>query len=228
MTVSEYYLICFIVGFGLSALSFLIGVIHFHIHLPFHLHIPGIGMGGVGHAPGVSAGHAGHAHAGGGHGTSTSGGGGELPYVNFGTVTAFLAWFGGMGFLLTRHTHLYFWSALLLSGVAGLVGATLVFMLVSKLLVEHEHEMDPYENHPLGALGRVVSTIREGGTGEIIFVQGERRMTSGARAEDGTAIAKGTEVVVTKYEKGIAYVRTWEEVNAEVDAKTTHSSHQRA
>ncbi len=77
----------------------------------------------------------------------------------------------------------------------------------------------------MGALGRVVSPIREGGTGEIIFVNGERRMTSGARAEDGSAIAKGTEVVVTKYEKGIAYVRTWDEVNAEVDAAGQSHGH---
>jgi membrane protein implicated in regulation of membrane protease activity len=218
MTVSDYYLTCFIVGFGLSALSFLLGVVNFHIHLPFHLHLPGFGDG-VGHVPHVHVGHAGHVHAsGGGHGHAQGGCGSELPYINFGTVTAFLAWFGGMGYLLTRHTHLVFWSALFLSGVAGLVGSTAVFVLVNNLLVKHEHELDPYENHPLGALGRVVSSIREGGTGEIIFVQGERRMTSGARAEDGSAISKGTEVVVTKYEKGIAYVRTWEEVNAEIDA----------
>ena len=39
----------------------------------------------------------------------------------------------------------------------------------------------------------------------------EKRRVCGARSEDGSAIAKGTEVVVTRYEKGIAYVRPWEE-----------------
>ena len=28
---------------------------------------------------------------------------------------------------------------------------------------------------------------------------------------DGSAIAKGSEVIVTRYEKGIAYVRRWDE-----------------
>ena len=33
--------------------------------------------------------------------------------------------------------------------------------------------------------------------------------------EDGTAILKGTEVVVTRYERGIAYVRPWSEMAGE-------------
>ena len=38
------------------------------------------------------------------------------------------------------------------------------------------------------------------------------RRVAGARSEDGTAIAKGAEVVVQRYEKGIAYVRRWEDM----------------
>jgi hypothetical protein len=33
----------------------------------------------------------------------------------------------------------------------------------------------------------------------------------GARTEDGSAIDKGAEVVISRYEKGIAYVKPWEE-----------------
>ena len=33
-----------------------------------------------------------------------------------------------------------------------------------------------------------------------------------ARSDDGQAISKGTEVVITRYEKGIAYVRRWDEL----------------
>jgi hypothetical protein len=39
----------------------------------------------------------------------------------------------------------------------------------------------------------------------------------GARAEDGSQILKGTEVVVTRYERGIAYVRPWSEMAGEED-----------
>ena len=34
-----------------------------------------------------------------------------------------------------------------------------------------------------------------------------------ARGENGEAIPKGVEVVVTRFEKGIAYVRRWEEIS---------------
>ena len=58
-------------------------------------------------------------------------------------------------------------------------------------------------------------SIREGGTGEIVYSQVGTRRVCGARSEDGSAIAKGTEVVVTRYEKGIAYVRLWSEMSGE-------------
>jgi hypothetical protein len=54
-------------------------------------------------------------------------------------------------------------------------------------------------------------TIRENGTGEIIFPLGGSRRCSGARSEDGALIEKGAEIVIARYEKGIAYVRRWEE-----------------
>ena len=38
MTWSHFYLLCFLVGFSLSVLSFLAGAIH--IHLPFKMHLP--------------------------------------------------------------------------------------------------------------------------------------------------------------------------------------------
>jgi hypothetical protein len=40
---------------------------------------------------------------------------------------------------------------------------------------------------------------------------GARRSTP-ARSEDGTPIQKEEEVFVARYEKGVAYVRRWEEV----------------
>jgi len=49
------------------------------------------------------------------------------------------------------------------------------------------------------------------------------RRVCGARSEDGSAITKGTEVVVTRYEKGIAYVRLWSELSGELDEAATDS-----
>ncbi len=55
--------------------------------------------------------------------------------------------------------------------------------------------------------------MRENGTGEMIFSQDGVRRAASARSEDGRPIAKGVEVVVTRYERGIAYVRPWEEIS---------------
>lgn len=54
-------------------------------------------------------------------------------------------------------------------------------------------------------------TIRPNETGEVIFEQHGIRHSAGARSEDGTAIEKGAEVVISRYEKGIAYVKKWDE-----------------
>ena len=63
MTWSDIYLLCFLVGFSLSVLSFLAGAVH--IHLPFKMHLPFHGgHAGGGHVGGHFGGNAaGHGHA---------------------------------------------------------------------------------------------------------------------------------------------------------------------
>jgi hypothetical protein len=78
-----------------------------------------------------------------------------------------------------------------------------------------EVPLDPADYDMIGVLGRTTISIRPGGTGELVFTQGGTRHAAGARSEDGAAIPKGTEVIVTRYEKGIAYVRSFEDALAE-------------
>jgi membrane-bound ClpP family serine protease len=203
MTILDLYLICFVVGFLLSVLSFVFG--NLHLHLPhFHFHL------GHAHVP-----HAPHAPHGGAHGAGV----GELPVINFGTITAFLAWFGGIGYLLTKYSSWMATISLLVAIFGGMIGAAIVFFMVSKLLMKHDKPLDPADYEMVGVLGRICSSIREGGTGEIIYSQQGTRNTCGARSENGTAIAKGVEVVVTRYEKGLVYVRPWEEMEREMDER---------
>ena len=187
MTWVDFYLGCFVVGFVLSAASFLFGNGHLHLH-----------HGGGAH------GHFGHGR---GHGR-----GGHFSFFNFGTGAAFLAWFGGTGFLLARYSSVWVWFGLGLAIVAGLAGAAVVFWFVGKVLLASERDLDPADYDPIGALGRLSSVIRAGGTGEMIYSQQGSRRSIAARSEEGTAIAKGTEVVITRYERGIAYVRPWDEL----------------
>jgi hypothetical protein len=212
MTWADFYLICFAIGFLLSAISFLGGGFRWHVHLP-HLphggaHIP------VGHVPG---GH-GPSGSGGGHGPATRGGGkasSDVSFFNFTSLTAFLAWFGGTGFLITRFSSVWFALGLVLSLGAGLVGAGIVFLFLTRVLISPEENMDAADYEMVGVLGRTSLPIRVEGTGEIIYSQAGTRRTCGARSENGSAIEKGAEIVVTRYEKGIAFVRRWEEMHGE-------------
>jgi membrane protein implicated in regulation of membrane protease activity len=195
MTWTDFYLVCFLVGLILTAVSFLFG--HAHIHFPHH------GGGGQVH---FGHGH-GHAHA---HGNGDKGAG--MSFFNFGTGAAFLAWFGGAGFLVMRYSSLWVWLGLGIAIVSGLAGAAVVFWFVAKVLMASERDLDPADYDPIGALGRLSAVIRAGGTGEMIYSQQGSRRSIAARSEEGVAIPKGTEVVITRYEKGIAYVRRWDEL----------------
>jgi membrane protein implicated in regulation of membrane protease activity len=190
VTWSDFYLICFLVGFALSLVSFLAGSLHVpHVHLP-HLHFD------LNHGL-----HTGHGHA-----------RGDTPWFNFATVSVFLTWFGGTGYLLQRYASMWAVLALGVSTLAGVGGAAIVFLFLAKYLIRHQKVLDPADFDMVGVLGRLSVPIRQGGTGELIFTQDGSRRVAGARSEQGTAIAKGSEVVVTRYEKGIAYVRPWDEL----------------
>lgn len=205
MTISDLYLTCFVVGFLLSVLSFLFGNLHLHLpHIHFHL---GHVHGHMPHAPSAP------------HGSGI--GPAELPVINFGTITAFLAWFGAIGYLLTKYSGWLATISLLVAIFGGMIGAAIVFFMVSKFLMKYDRPLDPSDYHMVGVLGRICSSIRDGGTGELIYSQEGTRRTCGARSESGTAIAKGVEVVVTRYEKGIAYVRPWEDMERELDDRSS-------
>jgi hypothetical protein len=223
MTWADFYLICFAVGFALSLISFLGGGTRWRLHLP-HLphggaHLPVAAGHGVGaHAP-VGAGHAPVA-TGGAHGAMVKGPARvmtdtSISPFNFVTFTAFLAWFGGTGYLLTRYSTVWFAMGLGIAVTSGLVGGGIIFLFLSKVLTSEDESMDPADYEMVGVLGRTSISIREGGTGEIIYSQAGTRRTCGARSDDGTPVAKGVEVVVTRYERGIAYVRLWTEMSGE-------------
>ena len=187
MSWETFYFFCFCIGFLCSLLSFLAGSTHLHLHLPRGLH------------PHAS-------HGSGGKGSQTS-------PINFGTIAAFLAWFGGTGYLLSRYSTMWALLALSLAVLSGLIGASVVFWFLFKVLLKHDRDLDPADYEMVGVLGHLSSTVRENGTGEMIFSQDGVRRAASARSEDGQPIAKGIEVVVTRYERGVAYVRPWDEIS---------------
>jgi hypothetical protein len=191
MTWSDFYLLCFLVGFSLSVLSFLAGAVH--IHLPFRLHLPF---------------HVAHHGGGAGGGVKASA---HISWLNMSTLLAFLAWFGGTGYIFSTRSHLVALASLGFATLAGLIAGWLVFRFMVKLMRGGDSELLDADYRVEGSVGSISVPIRERGTGEVIFSLGGVRRGAGARSDDGKAIEKGAEVVIERYEKGIAYVRRWEE-----------------
>ena len=190
-TWTDFYLFCFIVGFALSVFSFLAGAVH--LHLPFKLHFPF---------------HGGHHGAGSTHGSLKAGA--QISWFNASTLMVFLAWFGGTGYLLTRHSHLVALVSLAISTFAGLFAGWVVFKFMVKLMLSSDAPLSNDDYRIEGSVGMLSMPIREKGTGEIIFSLAGVRRCAGARCDDG-ALEKGAEVVIERYEKGIAYVKRWED-----------------
>ena len=204
MTWESFYLICFLVGLFLSAFALLGGMGHFggggHVHVP---HMP--------HAPHVHIPHGAHLPHG-IQGADAAQGPATVPWWNAFSIMIFLCWFGAAGYLLTRYGSFVAGVVVVLAGICGLIGGAIIFLFLTRVLLPHEHELTADETEVVGAVGRVSSAIRPTGTGEIVYEQLGARRSAPARSEDGIAIPKEEEIFVVRYEKGIAYVRRWEEI----------------
>jgi hypothetical protein len=192
MTWELFYLTCFGIGLMLCVLSLFTGGGHLHgghFHFGGHAHLPG-------------ARHSGNAVR------SNS-----MSSVNGFTITAFLCWFGGAGYLLHRHSGLLAPAVLFFAVLSGLVGAGIIFWFLASVLMPHERELTAEETDMVGVIGHLTGALGAGATGEILYSQLGARRSAAARSEDGTSIDRGAEVVVLRYEHGIAYVRKWDELN---------------
>jgi membrane protein implicated in regulation of membrane protease activity len=189
-----FYLICFTLGLSLTVLSALGVFTHLHFgHVHFHF-----GPQSHGHIPQMDT------------GVKSS-----VSPVNGFTLAAFLCWFGGCGYLLARSGDFGMAVVLAIATITGLAGGAILFWFLVKVLLPHEHELTAADTDIMGILGVVTGTIREDGTGEIQFTQNGSRHFAPARSEAGVALARGKEVVVMRYEQGIAYVRPWDELSGE-------------
>lgn len=144
----------------------------------------------------------------------------HLPHVshvgpmNPTTMVIFLTWFGATGYLVTHYHSGAAGLAFTAAIGAGLLGAGLMYVSVVRTFLENEHSLRDEDFEMVGILGHISVPVREhGGTGELIYSQQGTRRSCGARSEDGSRIERGTEVVVLRYEKGIAWVRPWSELH---------------
>jgi hypothetical protein len=179
------YLTCFGVGLVLSFVAFFGGALHLHIgRLHFHGH--GVGKG----------------HARGGHSMSP---------VNGFTVMAFLCWFGGTGYLMHRSNVFGVALVLLFAVLSGVAGASLVFWFLVKVLMPGERTLEAADTEMTGVIGHLSGGIPVDGCGEMLYSQNGARRSAAVRSDSGEAMERGAEVVVMRYERGVAYVRRWDE-----------------
>lgn len=213
---STFFLGCFLFGLVFASASLLLGLAHVGIG---GAHGHDLGMGHAG-ADTHGIGHAAGGHNGAGHATSVDhgahGGDGQnaqakagLNPLNLTCVMAFVAWFGGAGYLALNGLQLAVALSLVVAVLAGLVGWGLLYGFFVRVLLKPSSEMDPDAFRMEGTVARVTVPIHAGRSGEIQYSMGGSRRSDGARSLDGTEIARGTEVVVVRYEKGLAYVQPW-------------------
>lgn len=188
---TSFFVGCFAFGLLFTVATFLLG-----------------GFGGTGSHGGAHGllggltGSHGSAHA---HAYSAN----QVSPFSFSTLSAFLTWFGGAGYLLTRYSPLAALAVTLAAIVAGALGAALFFTAIARFIVPRLTVLNPEDYRVEGAVARVTTSIQPGRIGEIMYTLGGTRHADGARSESAGSIERGTQVVILRIEKGIAYVEPW-------------------
>ena len=83
--------------------------------------------------------------------------------------------------------------------------------------------LDPEQYRLPGTLGHVSSSIRAGGTGEVVYEKGGVRQVVAARAAGTEALPRGAEVLVLRVDRGIAIVEIFDPFGALDDGVDTEA-----
>lgn len=203
---------CLLGGTVATVLFGVLGTVAGH----FHLGHP-TGHGATMHAHGSMQQHAAHTapHGGPHHAHAAPGSGGAhgdsgsairasavwaLGWLSPLGLAAAALWFGGVGLIVERFGS---GPALILAVVAAIVGAAIVRAIAGAF--------DRAGTPPLvlsgeGAIGLVNAQIRPGAPGEVLYtLEGLSRSTA-ARSVDDEFIPRGTEVVIVRRDRGMAWV----------------------
>jgi membrane protein implicated in regulation of membrane protease activity len=230
---SSIFLGCFIFGLVFTVASFLLGGLG---------HISGADGFGAGHGAHVHVGHGeiGHAGHGGhvGHGAEisheidghhsasghTHNDGGGLGWLNFSALIVFVTWFGGAGFVLSA-LGLPGLLALPLALVGGVIGYFAILLFFSKVLYPSQTPYMREQDYNLtGTVARVISSISENGTGEVVYTKSGTLRSVPARSLNGQVFSKEAQVVILRYENGVAFVEDLDKLLAEAGAEKWSTS----
>jgi hypothetical protein len=183
------------------------GTIH-HVHVDVggthHVH-----TGGGTHTHHVQAGT--HAHGTGQHASQNSARFSLFSILNPTSIVIFVMGFGFFGYVFHNTTRLALPVSLALAVLGGLLIASLLLWMLSKLFGNSEGSTIQDVSDRTGLLGKVSLTISENGLGEILYLSpGGMRKSIPARSIDGRRLERDQEVVVVNYQQGVAEVDTWD------------------
>jgi hypothetical protein len=143
---------------------------------------------------------------------------------NLPTLLAFLTWFSGSAYLLVGLVGVPLLPALGVAAVVAAGGAGLVFFFLVRIVWPGQTAyLKSDEFDLIGQIGRLTTRVRPGGTGEMVYSQGGVRRVVTARSERGAPLNRGIEVVVVRYERGVAYVEAFEELLKDRDSQAAAS-----
>ncbi len=145
LSAEDWYLVCFGVGLVLSLLTFFGGFGHLHFG---HLH--------GGHL------HLGHSHAGHTHAPRASVRDASISPLNGFTLMAFLCWFGGTGYLMSRFTGVLGLGVFAIAVISGIAGAAIIFWFLARVLLPNERVLTAEDTEITGVLARVSSRHSRG------------------------------------------------------------------
>jgi len=180
--------------------AILLGGFFFGLLFTIGVLVLGVADVGVGHDAGSDI----------GHDTGADGDGFFHGLFNVSAILAFITWFGGVGYVARNGLGLWAWLAILVGIAGGVAGAAAVTWFIVKVLRSGDAGMNPADWEVVGVIGRVSSTIRPNGIGEIIYEQQGSRHLAAARTAGDVPIARDTEVVVLRVERGVAIVEPFE------------------
>lgn len=208
-TLDAVLLGAFLFGLIFTTVSLLLGAADIGLH-SFHVdgpHGPHLGHGG--HGPG---GHDAHAH-----------GGESVSPLTVGSILAFLTWFGGVAYLARNGLGVVGVLAVVLGAAAGVAGGWVVYRVL-RVLAAHDDAIDPETERAAMAFGQVLTPIRAGGTGEIVYQNRGVRQTLPARAVNRDGIPAGAEVIVLQRVGGFALVQRWDGALEDAEARSLAKS----
>jgi len=132
------------------------------------------------------------------------------PLLNMASVGAFSVGFGLTGYLVARYSVWPLAVQIIAAIVAGAVALTVQSLLIARWAIPAARADHIDERYLLqGTLGQVLDAIPVGGVGRVRYALDGRVVDLPAHEIGDGAIAAGSDVVIDRVERGVAYVELW-------------------